>query len=139
MAYITSRKELYQSAREMSKETWYNMWRRKRWPYGELLRGDLLYWYESPKRIVWETHIKKIERFPYRNKARAAQRIERRLGTVDRTEPYYRKGPERGYCLAFKVGQVRKVRLPKPGAVRFSPLGWERVTETIAKKWLRAW
>ena len=136
MGYITSRKYLPRSAQEMARRTWYNMWRRKRWPYGELLRGDLLYWYESPsKEIVWETYIKKIERFRYGNKAGAAQKIERRLGTVDRTEPYYRTRPEKGYCLAFKVGQVRKVRLPKPGAVRFPRVGWQRVTESIANKW----
>lgn len=141
MAYITSRKDkLGTSPKDMEHRTWYNMWRREHWPYGELLRGDLLYWYEPPsKRIVWETYIKKIKRFPYRNKNRAAKIIERSLGPVDRTEPYFRTRPEKGYCLAFKVGQAKKVRLHKPSAVRFPRLGWQRVTESIAKKWLRAW
>ncbi|MFQ5778558.1 MAG: hypothetical protein ACE5IP_11195 [Terriglobia bacterium] len=141
MGYITSRKDgLPRSARGMSNQTWYNMWSTKRWPYGELLRGDLLYWYEPPsKRIIWRTHIKKLERFRYSNKAAARRRIERKLGAVDPNERYYQERQEKGYCVAFKVGQVRKVRLSKPGGVRFDPLGWKRVTESIAKKWLRAW
>lgn len=138
MGYITSRKDrLPRSAQEMSKATWYNMWITKKWPYGELLRGDLLYWYEPPsKRIIWRTHIKKLERFRYSNKAAARRTIERKLGPVDSNEPYYQECPEKGYCVAFRVGQVRKVRLSKSSTLQFSPLGWERVTED---KWLGAW
>src|SRR3989338_5271962 len=112
MAYITSRKdELPKSAQGLSKATWYDMWRRRHWPYGELVLGDLLYWYDPRnKRIIWRTHLKKLERFRYSNKAAARRRIERKIGTVDPAEPYYRRRPEKGYCIAFKVGRVRKVR-----------------------------
>ena len=140
MGYLTSRNVLARSVQELRSVAWYNMWRKKRWPYGELIRGDVLYWYESPsKQIVWETRIVKIQRFCYRNKPAAARRIERKLGRVDRTERYYRTRPEKGYCLAFKVRPVRKTHLPKPRAVRFPRLGWQRVTESIAKEWLQAW
>ena len=140
MAYITSRPELPASDREMKKAVWYNMWRTRRWPYGELLRGDLLYWYESSSRLIlWKTHVRRMERFRYQTKEGAARRIEQELGPVDRTERYYRRRPEKGYCLAIKIGRVTKVRFPKPTVAGFSRLGWQRVDESVAKQWLRAW
>lgn len=140
MAYITSRRELLASEREMKKATWYNMWSTKRWPYGELLRGDLVYWYESSSgRILWKTYVERLERFRYQTKEGAAGRIEQKLGPVDRNERYYRGRPKKGYCLAFKLGRVTKVRFPKPSGVGFSRLGWQRVDESVVKKWLRAW
>ncbi|MFQ5817662.1 MAG: hypothetical protein ACE5H2_06885 [Terriglobia bacterium] len=136
MAYITSRRdELPSSRKEMEGSTWYNMWKRKLWPYRELVEGDLVYWYESRnKRVVWVSRLNRIERFQYRNKEQAARRIEKRLDGVNRNERYYKKGPARGYCLAYKVLVVKKINLPKPYGVAFRRSGWERVNE----KWLRA-
>ena len=140
MAYITSRRELPASEREMKKVVWYNMWRRRQWPYRELLPGDLLYWYETSSRLIlWKTYIKRMERFRYKSKEGAARTLKQKLGPVDRAERYYRTLPEKGYCLAIKIGRVTKVRFPKPSVAGFSRLGWQRVDESVAKKWLRAW
>jgi len=140
MAYITSRPELPASDREMKKAVWYNMWKTKRWPYGEVLPGDLVYWYDSSSgQILWKTYVERFERFRYQTKEGAARRIEQELGPVVHTERHFRGRPKKGYCLAFKIELVTKVRFPKPRGVGFSRLGWQRVDENIARKWLRAW
>lgn len=142
MAYLTSRPgKIPSSPQEMDGCTWYNMWKNKRWPYNEILPGDLVYWYDrSRDAVVWQTHLVKIERFHYPSKSEAARIIERRFGhRVDRSEDYYQTRPARGFCVAFRVKTAKRLNLRKPKTLRFSRLGWQRVNAEIAGKWLRAW
>ena len=61
----------------MEHGVWFNMWRRKLWPYRELLPSDLLYWYESAfGKLVWKTRVLQVIRFEYKDKATAARRLE---------------------------------------------------------------
>jgi hypothetical protein len=51
-------------ARELEFDLRFNLWRRKLWPYEKLMKGDMLYWYETPSSsIVWKSIIVEIERF----------------------------------------------------------------------------
>ena len=140
MAYLTSRPEgIPSSPQKMQRYTWYNMWKTKRWPYNEILPGDLVCWYErSRDAVVWHTHVVKIERFHYPKKSEAARIIERRFGHhVDRSEDYYQTRPARGFCVAFSVKTGKRLNLRKPRTLKFSRLGWQRVNAEIASKWLR--
>ena len=138
MEYITSRRfTLPESADEFAAHFWFNLWRIKLWPYQELLPGDILYWYESPSRcIVWKSRVVEVERFPYDNREELRIRLEARFGKFNTTQPYFTKSPKQGYCLAWRVIPIQKMRLPKPADLRFPGQGWLRVDNEIASKWL---
>jgi len=139
MAYITSRGlQIPRSKPEMREaRCWFNMWRSRQWPYGELESGDILYWYEVPtRRLVWETRITVVEKFPYRSKEEVVERLLDRFEyDVDRKEPYFVDAPKRGYCLAWRVEPVRSLALAKPEGVHFPRLGWWRVNDAAAQGW----
>lgn len=137
MQYITSRHQLPDSPKEMAARPWFNMWKRRQWPYTEIVQGDLLYWYDSRrKEIVWLTRVTDVVSRMYKNKSEAVLTIRKKLGGIDRDDPYLKKRtPARGYYLAYKVSPIRKLGSPKPKTFRFPPLGWLRATEAIAKGW----
>lgn len=138
MSYITSRAySLPNSLKQMNESVWFNMWRRKFWPYKDVFEGDVLYWYESKaKRLVWETRIDRLEKFRYPDKRLAARTIENKVGPVDRDAPYYVKAPDKGFCIAFKVSPIRRIDTSKAFRARFPQLGWTRPGEAFYKQWL---
>jgi len=136
MEYITSRSfQIPDSFAGMAEALWFNMWRRRQWPYRELLKGDTLYWYEN-KQIVWNTKITEIDRFAYASKIEAANRLTERFNRFDDTDQYYLKAPDSGYCLAYKVQPIEKLALPKPDNVDFPYLGWLAFSDELARIWL---
>jgi len=76
--FIVSRpRQFIMTEKEMSDELYYNMWRRKQWPYIELNEGDCLYWYETTtNRIVWKTEVAYVDKFEYSNKSEVQQRLK---------------------------------------------------------------
>jgi len=138
MEYITSRGfALPKAANDFSNDFWFNLWHRKLWPYRELVRGDILYWYESPaKRIVWKSQVNEIDRFSYENKEVVKNKPESRFGKFDLSQPYFVAAPEQGYCLAWKVTSLQQVDLVKPKYLRFPQQGWLQVDDEVAKNWL---
>lgn len=116
MEHITSRFALPESGDEISKSLWFNMWKVRLRAYKTLTVGDILYWYDSKTRaLVWKTRVEDVDRFEYQNKTAAGDRMERRFGSFDRSESYFReKVASRGYCLAFKVSPIQKLHVPKP-------------------------
>lgn len=137
MAYITSRGfRLPESAQEMTNRFWFNMWQRKIWPYQELVVGDILYWYESPSKcIVWKTRVSNIDRFQYKNKDAAGQRLKERFGYFNKNDPYYIDAPAKGFCLAWTIRPLRRMNMPKPADFRFPHQGWLRIDDKITTKW----
>ena len=136
--YITSRGfRLPETANGLEKRVWFNLWRTKQWPYEELMRGDLLYWCESPtKKVVWKSRISELDRFAYTNKGEVSERIRSRLGSIDESETYFQKHPDRGYCVAMKVIAIKRLARPKPDHIRMPQLGWLRIDRGTATDWL---
>jgi 5-methylcytosine-specific restriction protein A len=136
MEYITSRSELPRTLEEMRDELRFNMWKWRLWPYQELVKGDVLYWYETQStNIVWKTRIAELDRFSYQNKRQAEKRI-RNMADFDMRQPYFQKAPAKGYCVVWKVEPLQKLNLPKPDGVKFPQQGWLRIDDRIAKDWL---
>ncbi len=139
MEYITSRGfHLPESSQDFAKSFWFNLWKRKLWPYREIELNDIIFWYETlKKRITWKSRVIDIENFFYKEKNELRQRLSSRFEDFDINQSYYVKGPERGYCIAFKVEPLNRISLPKPDAIRFPQLGWLRVNEEISRDWLK--
>lgn len=138
MEYITSRRfTLPESPEEFATHFWFNLWRINLWPYKELLPDDILYWYESPSRcIVWKSRVVDVDRFSYKSREEVRIRLEGRFGKFDTNQPYFVESPGQGYCLAWKVNPIQRMKLPKPAGLRFPRQGWLRVDNDIASKWL---
>ena len=138
MEYITSRRfTLPESPEDFAAGFWFNLWRIKLWPYEELVSGDILYWYESPSRcIVWKSRVVDVDRFTYNSREEVQIRLEARYGEFDTTQSYFVEAPEQGYCLAWRVVPIERMRLPKPADLRFPRQGWLRVDEDVASGWL---
>jgi len=139
MEYITSRGfTLPESPEEFAAELRFNLWRKKLWPYRDLIPRDILYWYESPSRcIVWKSRVVDVDRFSYNSRKEVQVRLEARYGEFDTTQPYFVESPEQGYCLAWRVVPIERVRLPKPTDLRFPQQGWLRIDDNIASRWLK--
>jgi hypothetical protein len=138
MEYITSRPVLLPaSTKELEREYFFNMWKRRLWPYQELLLGDTLYWYEThSRRLVWNSHVSAVDRFPYSTKPIAKAKLQSTFGDFDETQPYWRGAPQAGYCLVWRVLVVERLDLSKPKDVRIPQQGWLRVDTKIARSWL---
>jgi hypothetical protein len=138
MEYVTSRNFILPATiPEMTAGFWFNMWKSKLWPYEELIKGDLLYWYESPsKSLVWKTRVKDIERFKYEDKILAGKKMEKRFGVFNRQQAYFANAPEAGFCLAYNVSPLQRINLLKPTGFKFPQVGWLRGDNEITKQWL---
>ena len=138
MAFVTSRGfELPESAEDMG-DVWFSLWRSRLWPYSHLNAGDELYWYETPsKRIVWRSRVERVSAFQYRSLSAALSRVDEEFQVeIDRDQAYLGDKPNEGYCLAYRVGALERLDLPKPTNVRFSQQGWERSDRTGIAAWL---
>jgi hypothetical protein len=132
MEYITSRGfELPTIQTEMENFDWFNMWGNRNFPYYELLVGDTLYWFDTiAQKLVWETELVKVDRFPYSDKQEIFIRYPNSLGLK-----YYDSRPDNGYFVGYKVKVIEKLDLKKPTGFRFPQLGWLRVDNEIASTW----
>ncbi len=133
MEYITSRSfTLPEDSKELEKSDWFNMWAKQLFPYKELLIGDILYWYDSTKNaIVWKTKVTEIVRFPYQSK----QEIISNFKDVS-NENYFKTRAEKGFFISYKITVIESVSFNKPDNYRFPHLGWVRIDNQIAEKWL---
>lgn len=138
MEYITSRGRNYPiDPIEMREQPWYNTFRRKLWPYEELLVGDTIYWYESPsKQIVWKSRVSEVGRFQYPDKRSLKTWLESKPNKPDTSGPYWDNTPDHGYCLFFTVDEPQtRITIPKPAGYGFPRPGWLRVNIETAKTW----
>jgi hypothetical protein len=138
MQYITSRGfRLPRSSVEFGDSYWFNLWKRKLWPYEEIQVGALLFWYETPsKRMVWKSTIRYVGRFSYGSKSEARKRLISTFGDFDQSQSYFVNAPPDGYCLAYKVTPLVRVDVEKPHNLRFPQEGWLRINAKIATMWL---
>lgn len=138
MEYITSRgHELPKTASKFEADLRFHLWQNKLWPYEELVLGDILYWYETPSQsIVIKSRVVEVDRFPYNSKQEVRQKLVARFHDFDETQEYFVKGPDHGYCLAFKVKVLGQINLPKPEGTKFPQQGWMKIDNDIAIRWL---
>lgn len=137
MEYIISRSfELHVSAEKMRDYCKYNLWKRKCWPYSELVKGDILYWYENSRaRILWKSEVSEVFKFKYETKNDLECKLKGKFGDFEKEEKYYLTSPQIGYCLSWKIKSLRKLNIPKPVNFRFSQLGWLKVNQEINEIW----
>lgn len=137
MEYITSRGFKFPHfVKKMADQLWFNMWRRRQWPYREVVAGDVLYWYEAKsKSVVWQTRVAKVHKQEYRSKPELAMALKSAFGVSIAKDPYFKyKGrPSTGVCLAYKVIPVKHLNISYPVAPRFPRLGWSRPGERFYK------
>ena len=141
MVYIASRKILLPSAGEtMETHYRYNLWSRKSFPYDVLAKGDIVFWYESSdKCIEWKTVVETVERFEVQNEADVKRELTKRFGyfkSEDYSKDYFGGKNKHGFCLAYKVKTIQKLRIVKPDTFIFPQIGWMSGNHENAKLWL---
>jgi hypothetical protein len=132
MEYIITRNfELPTDKKEMEQSDWFNLWKRKFFPYAELLVGDTLYWFDrTQERLVWKTKVIKIDRFAYKKK----KEILGRYPTYESSR-YFEDGSEAGYFITYKVKVSEKLDSERPNGFQFPQIGWIRVDQEMAQNW----
>jgi hypothetical protein len=114
------------------------MWQRRLWPYQELQEGGTLYWYDSTvQALVWRSQVTQIERFEFSNKDEVRARFQAVFGVTDLKDAYFDAAANQGYCLAYKVGSLVRLNLPKPPDYKFPQGGWLRCNDGEASDWLK--
>ncbi len=103
MAYITSRGFLLpRTAVEMDDSIWFNLWRKKLWPYHLLQPGDQLYWYESPSKRICGDRVPEVEAFSYSDLDFALDRLDAAFGvTIIDVSPILTASRTRGSASAI--------------------------------------
>lgn len=137
-AFITSRGYALPTTPEvMAASPWFNLWQRRLWPYRKVEAGDTLYWYDATQdAVVWVSRVSRMEKFEYGSKEAVRQRLRDTFNDTHLSHPYLDKAADRGYCLAYRVDQVRPVRVPKPAGFRFPQDGWLRCDDEAASEWV---
>jgi hypothetical protein len=121
----------------MAASPWFNLWQRRLWPYRELGAGDTLYWYDATEQaVVWESRVSRVEKFEYESKEAVRHRLREVFNDPGLTDPYLDNAADHGYCVAFKVDQVRRLWVPKPDGLRFPQDGWLRCDAAAARGWV---
>jgi hypothetical protein len=135
MEFITSRSDqmnIPQDKQGMEKNNWFNMWKRKNFPYNELVVGDILYWFNTKsQKLVWKTKVVEVNRSIYLDKKDIFSQFNDSMDTR-----YYEKRPDTGYLLHYKVHIIKKLNIPKPKGLKFPQLGWIRLDESKSLVWL---
>ncbi len=130
MEYITSRGFYLPDSAVMETSDWFNLWRKKYFPYNELLEGDVIYWYETKsQRLVYKTEVVFVRAGKYNNKKKFIKKHENNPASK-----YFKDRPDKGYFVLYKVKVIEKINIPKPKGSVFPQLGWIRVDEA-AKRW----
>lgn len=132
--FVTSRGYVLPATpEEMEASPWFNLWQRRLWPYRELSQGDTLYWYDATEQaVVWASRVTWVTRFEYGSKDEVRERLRAEFDDPSLAHPYLDRAADQGYCLAYRVDQVRRVRVPKPDGYRFPQEGWLRLDEVNA-------
>jgi len=134
MEYIVSRGykvDIPTDEKGMENSDWFNMWKRKNFPYYELIPGDILYWFETKSQeLVWKTKVISVERYPYTDKNQVFEQYKNPKG-----KGYYDNRADKGYFVGYKVKVIERTHIPKPKGYRFPQLGWLRIDSNVAQEW----
>ncbi len=131
MIYLTSRSwdvpEPHDGQRFWVGDCWFfNLWRKREWPFRELKDNDVLYIYDKNLEAVrWEVSTSQVQTYEYTSLMDAGNRLDGRLPSpVDRAQPYFSKAPSTGFLLAFEVRPRRILNIPRPPGLKLPRLGW---------------
>lgn len=117
-----------------------HLYRRRFWPYKLLEEGDTLYWYHPLCRaLLWKTEVEQCEAFEFGSKQSLRRVLRREMGNSPGwPEAAIVRGPEHGFCLAYRVRPLRRVFVPRPSDVHFSRFGWTDERPDGMESWLAA-
>ena len=134
MEFITSRSfKLPTEHEEMENQMRFNMWTNKLFPYKELLPGDILFWFDTiSQKLAWKTQVIMVDRFQYLAKQEICDRYP-----IIINDDYYKKGPDRGYFLGYKVKVQEKIEIIKPPQYSFPRIGWIRINNIVSMRWFQ--
>lgn len=137
--FVTSRGfALPTDATKMAGFPWFNMWQRRLWPYQELHDGETLYWYDTTlQAIVWKSRVQIAERFEYANKDEAREKLQTFFDMTELNDAYFETASDQGYCIAYKIGSLVRLNVPKPADYKFPQGGWLRCNDELAQDWLK--
>jgi hypothetical protein len=131
MEFITSRKKLTTDSDEMEKEYRFHMWATKRFPYSNLLPGDILYWFDSTEqKIVWKTNVTVVNREHYFDKQIIFNRYPNSVSS-----DFKESRSDDGFFIGYKVKVIEKLNIDKPFGFRFPNDGWRRIDDDVALLW----
>jgi hypothetical protein len=122
----------------------WNLWSLRAWPSLHNQEGEeilLVETWPGGSLISWHAIVTNLLKEPYPNTA-AVVRLLADSYELDpdevRTNPYTKRAPARGWCLAWRYSKPRRINAPRPGALRFRPNGWRR-TDDLDPRLLRSW
>ena len=92
----------------------------------------------SKQAIVWQSRVRKIERFEFVGKDDARERLQSVFGVSDGNASHFDVATDHGYCIAYKVNSLVRINVPKPSHYSFPKSGWLRSSDEEAPHWLNA-
>lgn len=99
----------------------FNMWETRKWPYKQLLKGDIIYWFDkNENKLVWKTEVLDVVREYYSNK----NQIEKKYRDA-MTDEYFNQRSNEGYLLHYPIKVLQRIDIPRPNQFVFDRLGWE--------------
>jgi hypothetical protein len=131
-----SNRQMLTSPEEVPGPYW-SLWRRRRFPAGELTPGDRVllvdHWREDD-RLSWEVTPTNVEHIVVDSKADAIAHIAQTFGVDEDTvadDSYLSaKEDKRSILLAWAAEPVCRLNLPRPPGLKIERHGWARLTET---------
>lgn len=138
MEYIVSRKGINTDQINSKGHYYYNIWSRRLHPYREVVRGDIIYWFDSKDRFIkLITKVDLVERSPFNNESELISFLKANFGEIDPREKYFRDyfaNYQKGFCIAYRTVLI------KPWEKRLSKLkmphyGWQTL-DSYSKKYL---
>lgn len=139
-----SNRQMLTSAEEVPGPYW-SLWRRRRFPAGELAPGDrviLLDHWREDDRLSWEVTPTRVEHVSVATIADAITHIAESFGVDEDTvaDDSYLAAKEdvRSVLLAWAAEPVCRLNLPRPPGLRIERHGWGRLAETEAERLLAA-
>jgi hypothetical protein len=137
-----SNRQMLTSVEEVPGPYW-SLWRRRRFPAGELAPGDRVllvdHWREDD-RLSWEVTPTHVEHLVVESKADAIAHISRTFAVDEDVvaDDSYLSGKEdlRSVLLAWTAEPVCRLNLPRPPGLKIERHGWARLAEAETEQLL---
>lgn len=135
MEYITTRSFSLFDSEEMERHVWFNMWKKKFFPYDELFEGDVIYWYEAKsKHLIYKSEVNWVNTREYKNKQELIYYYQDNY-QIDLGGKYFDEGADFGYFLIFTIKILSEVNIERPANFNFAQFGWARLDEKTSEEW----
>ena len=131
MEFIISKQNIPDCKSEMEAHPWFNMWKTRKPPYKDLVKGDILYFFDTEKeQLIWKTKITKLIRKSYSDKEDLFEKYSFHM-----KQQYYESRSKKGYILDYSIEVLQKINVPKPANHKLDRLGWEKLDNKKFLQW----